>query len=304
LKYSATRLHGDLLMKATLLLRSSIATLLLVSAVVANAQMNPAWTEPQKPFQVYGNTYYVGTKGLGSVLITSKEGHVLIDGALPVSAQSIVANIRSLGFRIEDVKLILNTHVHFDHAGGIAELQKLSGAKVAASPPTAKVMASGEADNTDPQFGQLPKIPTLAHVVVFKDGETLKAGGLAVTAHYTPGHTPGGTTWSWKSCEQDKCLNIVYADSLNPVSAKGFLYTDPQRNPNGVQQLRGSYVVVNALPCDVLITPHPEFSNLLEKLARREAGAANALIDANSCRAYVQASRDKLDKRIAEETAK
>ena len=256
-------------MTVTQLIRCVMTPVLLVSAAMAHAQVNPLWTEPQKPFQIYGNSYYVGTKGLGSVLITSKEGHILIDGALPVSAQAIVANINTLGFRIEDVKLILNTHVHFDHAGGIAELQKLSGAKVAASPPAAKVFASGEADNTDPQFGQLPKIPTLANVAVFKDGETLKAGGLAVTAHYTPGHTPGGTTWSWQSCEQKKCMNVVYADSLNPVSARGFLYTDPKRDPNGAKQLQASYAVLSALPCDILLTPHPEFSNMLDKLAKK-----------------------------------
>ncbi|HYM34463.1 MAG TPA: MBL fold metallo-hydrolase, partial [Steroidobacteraceae bacterium] len=206
---------------------------------------------------------------------------------------------------IEDVKLILNTHVHFDHAGGIAELQKLSGAKVAASPSTTKVLTSGEAGNDDPQFGQLPKIPPVANVRVLKNGETLKVGVLAVTAHFTPGHTPGGTTWNWKSCENEKCVNVVYADSLNPISAKGYLYTDRKRNPNGAKQLQGSYAALNALPCDILLTPHPEFSSMMEKLAQRDNGAkSNPFVDANSCRAYVQASRDKLDKRIAEESAK
>jgi metallo-beta-lactamase class B len=285
--------------------RSLAAVMLLLFGTIVRAQIPPAWNEEQKPFQVYGNTYYVGTKGLSSVLITSKEGHILIDGALPASAQMIVAHVRELGYRIEDVKLILNTHVHFDHAGGIAELQKLTGAKVAASPPTAKVMASGEVDNADPQYGQLPKITPIANVQVVKDGETLQVGSLSIIAHFTPGHTPGGTTWAWKSCEGQKCLNVVYADSLNPVSAKGFLYTDPKRKPNGATQLRGSYVVINALPCDILLTPHPEFSGMLDKLAQRERGSAgNPFIDANSCRTYVQASRDKLDKRIAEETGK
>jgi metallo-beta-lactamase class B len=126
-----------------------------------------------------------------------------------------------------------------------------------------------------------------------------------VTAHFTPGHSPGGTSWSFKSCEREKCLDVVYADSLNPVSAKGFLYTDPKRLPNGVKQLQSSYVVLNALPCDILLTPHPDFSNMLGKLAQREQGVtSNPFVDPSACRAYVESSRARLDKRIAEETSK
>ncbi len=148
---------------------------------------------PQQAFRIYGNTYYVGTHGLSSVLITSGTGHVLIDGALPESAPLIAANIRSLGFRIEDVKLILNSHAHFDHAGGIAELQRLSGARVAASQWTADVMRKGEVPRDDPQFGALRPIARVARVETLKDNETLNAGAVSVTAHLTPGHTPGGT---------------------------------------------------------------------------------------------------------------
>jgi metallo-beta-lactamase class B len=151
---------------------------------------------------VYGNTYYVGTHGLGSVLITSPTGHVLIDGALPESVPQIIAHIRSLGFRLEDIKLIVNSHVHFDHAGGIAELQKLSGAWVAASPWTADVMKKGIVPRDDPQFGLIVPIARVSRVEILKDGETLKAGAVTVTAHFTPGHTPGGTSWTWSSCEE------------------------------------------------------------------------------------------------------
>ena len=132
-----------------------------------------AWNKPHPAFRIYGDTYYVGTDGLSSVLITSATGHVLIDGALPESASRIVANIRSLGFRVEDVKLILNSHVHFDHAGGIAKLQKLSGARVAASQWTADVMRKGAVPRDDPQFGTIVPIARVARVETFKDGDTL-----------------------------------------------------------------------------------------------------------------------------------
>ena len=146
----------------------------------------PVWNAPQQPFKIYGNTYYVGTHGLGSVLITSQAGHVLIDGALPESVPQILANIRSLGFRPEDIRLIVNSHAHFDHAGGIAELQKFSGAKVAASNWTAEVMKRGAVPSDDPQFGVIVPIARVAHVEVLKNGQTLTAGAVTVTAHMTP----------------------------------------------------------------------------------------------------------------------
>jgi metallo-beta-lactamase class B len=250
------------------------ATVQMSLCTSAYADLRADWNIPQKPFQVYGNTYYVGTHGLSSILITSPTGHALIDGTLPEAVPQIVANIQSLGFRIEDVKLILNSHVHFDHAGGIAELQQLSGAKVVASSASAPVLLSGEVSKDDPQFGGLPKIAAVANVSTVKENETLKVGALALTAHFTPGHTPGGTSWSWQSCEQKRCVSVVYADSLNPISAENYRYTDTARNPNGVQQLEKSYSVLTALPCDVLLVPHPELADLFGKLELRKGDSA------------------------------
>lgn len=256
----------------------------------------PKWNIPQQPFKIYGNSYYVGTHGLGSVLITSPVGHVLIDGALPESAPQIAGNIRSLGFRIEDVKLIVNSHVHFDHAGGIAELQKLSGARVAAGEWSADVMRKGAVPRDDPQFGIIIPIARIPRLETFKDGETLTAGGVKITAHLTPGHTPGGTSWTWRSCEGSRCLNLVYADSLTPVSADGFRFTR-----SGVEaEFQRSYTFLETTPCDILITPHPDVSDLWQRLARRKSNP-DALIDAGACRALAQASRELLKKRIAAE---
>jgi metallo-beta-lactamase class B len=282
----------------------SVTCIGLLASMLANAQVPAEWSKAQKPFQIYGDTYYVGTQGLSAILIASKDGHVLIDGALPTSAPLIVASIRALGFRVEDVKLILNSHVHFDHAGGIAELQKLSGAKVAASASSAAVLRSGLVDKDDPQFGQLPPIARVARVESVTDGQTQKVGALSVTPRFTPGHTPGGTSWTWQSCEQEKCLNVVYADSLNPISAKGYLYTDPARNPNGVQQLETSFAALSAMPCDILVAPHPELADLFGKLAKLDQKAeSKPFFDPNACKLYVDASREKLKKRIADERA-
>ena len=118
-----------------------------------------AWNQEQAPFQIFGNTYFVGVRGLSAVLVTSPDGHVLIDGALPQSAPLIARHVKQLGFKMSDVKVILNSHVHYDHAGGIAELQKLSGAKVIASDIAAKVLRTGKVERNDPQFGDHQAIP-------------------------------------------------------------------------------------------------------------------------------------------------
>jgi metallo-beta-lactamase class B len=260
-----------------------------------------AWNKPHAAFRIYGNTYYVGTDGLSSVLITSSTGHVLIDGALPESASRIVANIRSLGFRIEDVKLIVNSHVHFDHAGGIAELQRLSGARVAASQWTADVMKTGAVPRDDPQYGSIRPIARVARVETFKDGAALSAGSVTVTAHLTPGHTPGGTSWTWQSCENGRCLNLVYADSLSPVSANGFQFSRRKEYPQA-EDFERSYSFLESTPCDILITPHPDASNLWERLEKR-ASRPDALVDSNACRVLAQTSREQLKKRLATEGA-
>lgn len=274
---------------------------LLALALVA--QDHAVLNAPQKPFRIFGNTYYVGTHGLGSVLITSPAGHILIDGALRESAPKIAANIRSLGFRVEDVKLILNSHAHLDHAGGIAELQRLSGARVAASPWAAEVMRKGAVLRDDPQFGTIKPVAPVANVQTFKEGETLTVGSLAVTAHLTPGHTPGGTSWTWRSCEGTRCLNLVYADSLSPVSADGFLFSRSKQYPHAVADFERSYAFLDSTPCDILITPHPDASNLWQRLERRKTDP-NALVDPGACRAYAEKGREALKERLAKEQAR
>jgi len=152
------------------------------------------WNEPQKPFKVFGNTWWVGTHGVGTVLITSPQGHILIDGGLPESGPQILSSIRAAGFDIKDVKLIVNSHVHYDHAGGIAELQRLSGARVVASESSAKVLREGVSGRDDPQYGQLDPIAKVKVDGIVKEGDQQKVGALTITAHMTGGHTPGGTS--------------------------------------------------------------------------------------------------------------
>jgi len=205
---------------------------------------------------------------------------------------------------MRDVKLILNSHAHFDHAGGIAELQRASHATVAASPASAAVIERGASGADDPQYGSLPGFAPVRGVRVIADGETVRVGTLALTAHFTPGHTPGGTTWSWRSCEGDRCLDLVYADSETPVSADGFSFTSNATYPNAVADFERGFAALEGMTCDLLITPHPTASALWDRVAARDAGNRDALVDPQACRRYAANARQQLANRIATERAK
>jgi len=259
----------------------------------------PEWNAPLDPSRIFGNTYYVGTSGLSSFLVTSESGHILLDGGLPQSAEEIDRHIRRLGFRTEDVRLIVNSHTHFDHAGGIHALQHASKATVAASPSGARALRQGLPTSDDPQYGFMGDFPRVSKVRVIRDGETLRVGSsLAITAHFTPGHTPGSTTWTWESCEGSRCLHIVYADSLNAVAGPGFKYSsDPAR----VAAFRASIAAVGALPCDIIVSVHPDFTDVAGKLARLARGEADAFVNPQGCREYAASSVRLLDRQLAAE---
>jgi metallo-beta-lactamase class B len=288
-----------------------LAFVLLALAVLASGQDNapasscdacPEWNRPQSPFRVYGNTYYVGPRGLTSILITSKAGHVLIDGALPESVPQIAANIRSLGFRVEDVKLIVNSHAHFDHGGGISELQRLSGARVALSPWSAEVLTKSGVGKGDPQFGVVAPVALVPRAERLRDGQTLRVGDIRLTAHFTPGHTPGGTSWSWKSCEGKRCLNLVYSDSLTAVSADGFRFSDSREYPTAVQDFERSFAFLRSAPCDILLTSHPDASGLWQRLEGRQRGVRpDPMISPKACKELAGRAAEQLRRRLESE---
>jgi metallo-beta-lactamase class B len=264
------------------------------------------WNRPREPFKIFANTYYVGPAGLSSVLITTSAGHILLDGGLPQSAAVIETNIEKLGFQLADVRVIANSHAHYDHAGGIAGLQKSSGARVIASQKGAIALEAGQPTDDDPQArsGQEPefRFPPVAHVEVVRDREAIDVGDVSLVAHYTPGHTPGSTTWTWRSCEAGRCVDLVYADSLNPVSDDGFRFTGDAARSSAVPAFQHSIEVVEHLPCDIMISVHPDFTNIDDELAARAKGAAaNPFIDPGLCRSYAADARHKLLQRVAAE---
>jgi metallo-beta-lactamase class B len=258
------------------------------------------WNDPAAPRKIYGNTYYVGTCAISSILITSPAGHVLIDAATEVAATQIEANIRALGFEPKDVKTIVLSHEHWDHAGGLAALQKATSAKVYARAPAAAVLQSGKSDRSDPQFLIAEAIQPVAGVSPLADGQKLEVGPIELEAHATPGHTPGSTSWTWQSCEGEVCKKIAYADSLTAISDEVFQYTEEAAHPGYLAGYRKTLETIAALPCDILLTPHPAASQLWQRLG---PGATQPLVDAEGCRNYAAKGAKGLDERVAKEKA-
>lgn len=260
---------------------------------------NPDWVKPQSPLKLYGDTYFVGTGGLSMVLIDTGDGLILIDGALPQTVVATEANIRQLGFRVEDIRYILNTEAHYDHSGGLAALARDSGAEVITSPIGAAALRTGRVDAHDPQASDIPEHPPVPNARGIEDGQAVRLGDTAVTAVFTPGHTPGSVSWTWKACEGEACVDVVFASSLNAVASEPYTYTAHQ---DVTATLRASIDRMEALPCDLLISAHPDNSGGDVKIATLQAGAApNPFLDPSACRAYAERARGRLQARLDRE---
>ena len=225
-----------------------------------------AWNQPQEPFQVYGNTWYVGTAGLAAILITTDEGLILIDGGLAQSASLVDQNIRSLGFDTRQVKYLLNSHAHYDHAGGLNALQKRSKARVLASADSIGVLETGELGSNDPQFGfgaEANRFPPVSEVSLVPDGGTV---------------------------------------TLGAVSADDFQFSDTSRTPMAAGQITVSAQLIRDLDCDVLLSPHPFLFRMSEKLlAMATEPGTNLFVEEAACEAYADFFDDWLARRLAEE---
>ena len=264
-------------------------------AWAAACEDNDSWDKPGPPFRIYGETYYVGTCGISALLVVGPEGHTLIDSGTHDGALIVYANIRALGFEPRDVKTILMSHEHFDHVGGMSRLQTATGATIVASAPAAAVLVSGRPGADDPQAasGHPPFPPVTGRIEVLtpeRRAELRRDGFIALT---TPGHTPGALSWTWPACERGICKQIVYADSLNPISADGYRFSD---HPDLVTAFRDGIDKVADSHCDIVLAPHPGGVNL----RRRLLGEA-PLIDLGGCKAYAATASERLDSRLATE---
>ena len=254
------------------------------------------WDRPAPPVRIHGNTYLVGTCGISAILIAGEDGHVLIDAGTEAGAELVADNIRQLGFRLTDIKYLLISHEHFDHVGGIARLQQLTGATLVASAPAEKVLNTGVAGTGDPQAGMHKPFPAASVGRVIADGGDVLIGNIRVFAVTTPGHTPGALSWRWESCDGGVCRTMVYADSLSPVSSDDYKFSE---HPDYLAAFRASIAKIAASPCEILLTPHPSASAMRDRMIGQQP-----LFDTEGCRNYAAKLTRNLDERLAKEAAK
>ncbi|MGQ3015751.1 subclass B3 metallo-beta-lactamase [Phenylobacterium sp.] len=264
------------------------ASAFLVAAGGAQAQLPPGWSAPGEPLHIADNLYYVGTETIAVYLITTPEGHILVDGAMPTSAPLILAAIREVGFDPADVKVILNTHAHFDHTGGLADLKAATGATLAASEGDQGVLESGTYVGSE-------EVETFAFKPVgvdrvLKDGDRVELGGITLTAHLTPGHSPGCTTWTFPLVVDGQTRQAMIYCSTS-VAANRLVSADkgPQY-PGIVADYEQTFAKLKTMRADIFLAPHAEQFGLEKKRAAMTEGAPNPFVDPTELQKVVAAS--------------
>src|SRR6476661_5425768 len=255
---------------------------------------------PAEPFRIAGNLYYVGANDVASFLIAGPEGHVLIDGGYPGTPPMIMASIRKLGFDIRDVKVLLNSEPHYDHAGGLAELQKTSGARLWASNASADAIEAGGDDpvNILP-VRMLTWIGIIRYPAVhvdhrISDGDTIRVGPVAITAHLTPGHTRGCTSWSFPVRDGERTLNVVSACSL--IAMQGSNY------PERAADFERTFRVLRSLPADIWVSSHARLWGRYRKFVARETAQnpVDPFIDPAGYRAYIDSGEARFRRGVVQ----
>jgi metallo-beta-lactamase class B len=267
--------------------RLILLTLGLISSIGAqtSASQRAEWNRPVQPFRIVGDVYYVGAEGVSSFLIVTPAGSILLDGGLPETAPLIEKNVATLGFRLAEVKYLLNSHAHFDHAGGLAQLKRDSGAQLVVSHADGATVAAGRGHD----------LPAVRVDRFIADGGTVELGGAVMTAVLTPGHTKGCTTWTMPVTAEGKTYRVVFYCSTSVVDKlKG-----NRGYPRIVDDYRRSFDILAKLPCDVFLGAHPGFFHMDEKRAKLAAGDPNPFIDPGEMHAYVEKSRQGLERELA-----
>lgn len=262
------------------------------AAQAQNAEQRREWNRPFDPFRVHGSIYYVGTEGLSAFLIADPAGHVLIDGGLPESAPLILANIRKLGFDPRDIRYLLLNHAHADHAGGLAELKRATGAKLVAGAGDARDLAAGETIGRS----DVPKFPPVAVDRAVGDGARVTSGAIRLTAVATPGHTRGCTSWMMLSGGK----RVLFACSLTVAGQK--LSGDPAY-PRAAADFRRSFTRLRTLRADIYLTFHPNVFEMHERRARQIAGDADAFVDPGALERQVDRAEQGFEAALAKQRA-
>ena len=275
-----------------------IVLLTLAFATGLFAQVSPDWVEPFPAHHVVGNVYYVGSKGLASYLITTPQGHILINSNLETSVPQIRESIERLGFHFNDVKILLISHAHWDHCAGSALLKRQTGAKyMVMDADVPEIEAGGKGNfqygNNSGSLYKPVKVDRVLH-----DGDEVKLGGAVLVAHLTPGHTKGCTTWTMKAVEGGKTYNVVIVGSPNVNS--GYKLVNNALYPQIAQDFERTFRTLKSLPCDLFLGAHGAYYGMEAKFARLKKDGPNPFIDPEGYKSYVsereQAFRTELAK--------
>ena len=265
---------------------SSHFILLLATASISLGQTDPESREmnqPVPPFRIAGNLYYVGAKEICSFLIATPQGHIILDGGFAETAPQIERNITQLGFKIEDVKILLNSHAHLDHAGGLAELKKKSGAKLIAAGGDAERLRNG--GHGDFRFGDRLIFPPVEVDQIISNGESVRLGDQELTAWMTPGHTKGNTTWVTKISDDGKTYDVVFAGS---PTALDYQLVGKESYPGIAADFEKTFSVLKRLPCDIFLSDHGTFYRLLEKREKLLRGEnPNPFVDPDGYKRFI-----------------
>jgi len=262
------------------------------------AERYPSWVEPTKPFQIAGNLYHVGTKGLASFLITTDEGHILVDGGMPQNAPIIAANIEAIGFNLHDVKILLNSHAHFDHSGGLAELKEKTGARLIAHSGDVSALEGGFYLGAEdkPEYSA----PPVKVDQVIEDGHIVELGDMALKANLTPGHTRGCTSWSFPLTDGGQDYEVLMFCS---ATVAGNRLVPPQYD-GIIEDYRETFEKTKDWRPDIPLGFHPGFFNFWEKREAQLSGTANSYVDRDSFPKLMNNLQDRFEKELALQSSK
>ena len=279
----------------------AVLMLPLVAAVSLHSQPDPEWTEPFPPFRIVGNLYYVGSKGLASYLIATPRGHILINSDMEANVPLIEASMKKLGFRFEDVKILLISHAHYDHCAGSAMIKRRTGARYMVMEADVPVVESGGA--TDFQYGSEKGslYPSTTVDSVLHDGDTVRLDDAMLVAHHTPGHTKGCTTWTLRAQERGRAYDavIVGGCGVNP----GYNLIDDPQYPAMAADYERTFRLLKQLHCDYFLGAHGVYFGMEAKCRRMKRGGASPFIDSRGYRRFVLAKERDFREELATQRA-
>lgn len=264
-----------------------VVLLLFLFAINGSGQMTEQdreWNKPVEPFCIIGNVYYVGASEVTSFLITTSKGHILIDSGYAETVPQIKQNLDKLGFKLSDVKYLLNTQAHYDHAAGLAELKRLTKAKMVASVGDKRGLEEG--DKNDFAWGDKYAFEPVKVDRTITDGGVVSLGGVTLKAVLTPGHTPGSTMWLLNVKENGRIYQVAFVSS---TSIPGYTLLDNKKYPSIIPDYTSTFAKMKRVKPDVFLASHGSFFDLLEKAEKfHRFPAVNPFIDAEGYTNYVE----------------